>query len=42
MNTKQLVAIMNHCRLAGETANPMFGTRYREGSVILTVNSGYE
>ena len=36
-------AIENHCRLAGETMNPMFRRMDARGfSVVLTVNSGYE
>lgn len=39
----QEIAILHHCRLAGETMHPRFarviGKRY---SVIVTVNSGYE
>lgn len=37
------VALVNHCRLAGETVNPNFRRILPIGvSVILTVNSGYE
>lgn len=43
MNGYQRRAIGNHCRLAGETMNPMFRRMTEQGySVCLTVNSGYE
>jgi hypothetical protein len=36
-------AIANHCRLACETAQPIFSKRRPDGwHVRLTVNSGYE
>lgn len=43
MNPHQAIALLKHCRLAGETMNREFA--YRVGpfwSVVLTVNSGYE
>jgi len=43
MRAAQRTALEHHCRLAGETINPQF--RYGlsgGGSIVLTVNSGYE
>jgi hypothetical protein len=44
MNGHQRTALREHCRLAVETANPIFRyeIRRRGVSVVLTVNSGYE
>lgn len=44
MNKHQRTALDYHCRLATETIHPRFArvTPNRVGSVILTVNSGYE
>lgn len=47
MNDKQQTAISNHCRFAFETGLPMFGHKIMRGnqivgSIVLTVNSGYE
>ena len=51
MNLQQTVAIENHCRFAFETAHSRFRWLLKlepgpakniVGSVILTVNSGYE
>lgn len=35
-------ALREHCRLAIETARPIYGHRDGLVSVVLTVNSGYE
>ena len=42
MNRQQLRAIANPTFLACETSHPQFMRRTRHGSVILTVNAGYE
>lgn len=43
MTTRQLTAIENHCRLAGEVVNLRFVSLLYGGlSLVLTVNSGYE
>jgi hypothetical protein len=43
LTPQQRTAIENHCRLSGETINPLFRSVRRDGiSIILTVNSGYE
>jgi len=42
MTPQQLTAIQHHCRLACETAHPRFGTPLPGGSMVLTINSGYE
>lgn len=42
MNRQQQRAMKQHCRLACETARPLFNIRNAELSVTLTVNSGYE
>lgn len=42
MNRAAELAIANHCRLAAETLNPIFRTRFPLHAEILTVNSGYE
>lgn len=39
----QEIAILHHCRLAGETLHPRFGRVIPfSHSIIVTVNSGYE
>jgi hypothetical protein len=35
-------ALRYHCRLAAECAHPRFSFPYECGSIVLTVNSGYE
>lgn len=43
MSERQRTAILNHCRLAGETVHPRFYERDKYGlTLIVTVNSGYE
>lgn len=42
MTPQQRTAIENPCYLAAETAHPRFGHDMRAGSLVLTVNSGYE
>lgn len=42
MTPEQQTAIDHPCFLACETAHPRFGTDVRAGSLVLTVNSGYE
>lgn len=43
MTERQLIAIQNHCRLAGETVHPRFFQKQEDGiTLIVTVNSGYE
>lgn len=43
MTPQQETALKNHCRLAGETVNPMFAKVLPSGiSLMITVNSGYE
>jgi hypothetical protein len=43
VNRHQQIALENHCRLAGETINPLFGYVVLNAySICLTVNSGYE
>jgi hypothetical protein len=38
----QLIALEHPCLLAEETAHPRFGHATRSGSVVLTINTGYE
>lgn len=42
MNPRQKMAIENHCRFAFETMNPKLAYLTPIGSVVLSVNSGYE
>jgi hypothetical protein len=42
MNKQQRIALENHCRLGGETINPIFRSGSATHSIVLTVNSGYE
>lgn len=42
MNTRQRIALDNHCRFAFETLNPRFAYQVPTGRVLLTVASGYE
>lgn len=42
MNQRQLSAIRDPALIALETARPKFGYVSALGSVVLTVNSGYE
>lgn len=42
MNPHQLIAYTHPCFLAEETARPRFGHRMRYGSLVLSINSGYE
>jgi hypothetical protein len=42
MNRQQMTALKHHCRLAAETVHPRFRQMVPMGSIILTVNSGYE
>ncbi|HEY2848379.1 MAG TPA: hypothetical protein VGI97_00750 [Gemmatimonadaceae bacterium] len=42
MNPAQRIAIENPCLLGEETAHPRFGYLVPSGSVVLSVNAGYE
>lgn len=42
MTAEQRRALRFVCLLAEECAHPRFGTRTPLGSVVLTVNAGYE
>jgi hypothetical protein len=42
MNTRQRIALDNHCRLACETINPRLRWAANHHSIVLSVNSGYE
>ena len=42
MNDQQERAIKNHCRFAFETSNPKLIHMTLVGSIVLSVNSGYE
>lgn len=42
MNARQLLALQHHVRLAGECVHPRFRYTAFPGSIVLTVNSGYE
>ena len=42
MNEHQERALKNHCRFAFETSNPKLVYWALVGSVVLSVNSGYE
>lgn len=42
MTLRQHRALVYHCRLAQETADPIFGAVSGRFSSVLTVNSGYE
>ena len=42
MTAQQQFAIENACRLASETAQVKYASWIPGGSVVLTVNSGYE
>ena len=42
MNDHQTRALKNHCRFAFETSNPKLAYLTLVGSVVLSVNSGYE
>lgn len=42
MNEHQTKALKYHCRFAFETSNPKFAYLTPVGSVVLSVNSGYE
>lgn len=42
MTPQQRTAIAYPCRFAFETAHPRFGSLLRDGSLVLTINSGYE
>ena len=42
MTIWQLIALEFPCLLAEETAHPRFGHVIRTGSVVLTINTGYE
>lgn len=38
----QRIAIEHPCLLAEETMHPRFGLATRSGTIIVTINSGYE
>lgn len=42
MSEQQRIAIASPCLLAEETMHPRFRLLTRSGSVIVTVNTGYE
>lgn len=42
MTRSQRRALEHPCLLAEESAHPRFGTQTALGSVVLTVNTGYE
>lgn len=42
MTPQQRTALKFHCRLAGECVHPRFARNVAFGSIVLTVNSGYE
>ena len=42
MNKRQSLALEYHCRFAFETMHDRFAYATPSGSVVLTVNSGYE
>lgn len=42
MNARQQLALENHCRFAFETAYPPLAYLNPAGSIVLSVNSGYE
>ena len=42
MNTHQQAALKYHCRFAFEVTNPRLSYLTLVGSVVLSVNSGYE
>jgi hypothetical protein len=42
VNPAQRIAIENPCLLGEETAHPRFGYLVPSGSVVLSVNAGYE
>lgn len=42
LTSHQKVALRNPCYLANETTHPRFGRRLLLGSIVLTVNAGYE
>ena len=42
MNERQEIALVHHCRLAGETVHPRFARGHLDHTSLLTVNSGYE
>lgn len=42
MNEHQIAALKHHCRFAFETNNPRLAYMTLVGSVVLSVNSGYE
>lgn len=42
MTDWQDIALSHFCLLAEETAHPRFGHRLAHGSLVLTVNAGYE
>ena len=42
MTPYQLTALRFPCYFACETAHPRFGHALREGTLVLSVNTGYE
>lgn len=42
MTSQQRTALAHVALLAEECAHPRFGTRSRVGTVVVTVNAGYE
>lgn len=42
MTPHQRIALKHHCRLACEVMHPRFRYNVAFGSIVLTVNSGYE
>ena len=42
MKTHQKVALAHPCLIAEETAHPRFARSLSRGSLVLTINTGYE
>lgn len=42
MTEQQIIALMHPCLLACETTHPRFVRRKPFGTIVITVNSGYE
>lgn len=42
MNPRQTLALERHCRFAFETMQPTSAYQNPAGSIVLSVNSGYE
>jgi|GEM_PF-5585599 len=42
MTPAQSIALAHPCLLAGQTINPLYGSRSGAWSQVLTINTGYE